>query len=257
MFLLVSATLLVLIAGATVHTLAWLLHRVMPGRVHAPTGLMGRAWRGALCVWSQPRAVLGRAGADTLAFAGIVLSVALIQFAMRQCFLLNELLLASGPPVPHWLTQILLDETGTSQYYYFTVLVVGTLLSLGLLLAVKDKEGGSRAGPLSCLLTVLVCIQFLFLPINYGILVFDKVVPRVSGLGGQRELSKCQAECQDGCQEAWLVWEGAVGQTYLVREWGPQGERRLVTLPLRENKVTEIVGYDPILTTLLTNKRCL
>ena len=44
--------------------------------------------------WTKP---------DRLAWAGIVLSVVLIQMVMRQCFLLNNLLVAKEIPGPTWV----------------------------------------------------------------------------------------------------------------------------------------------------------
>jgi hypothetical protein len=93
------------------------------------------------------------------------------------------------------------------------------------------------------MLTFLVGVQLLLLPVNYGILITDKTMPRVINLGGHEALS--------AGQDAWLVWEGKDGVTYLVR--GPEGGkkvRKLVTLPRSDVKKTELTAYDSILRVL-------
>ena len=51
-----------------------------------------------------------------------------------------------------------------------------------------------------------------------------------------------------GGQDAWLVWEGNTGMTYLVRGAAQDDARRsLVTLNRSDVKRVEILGYDRIL----------
>ena len=83
----------------------------------------------------------------------------------------------------------------------------------------------------------LIVIQFLFLPVTYGVLIVDKTLPRVADLGGVETL-------KDG-QQAWLVWEGKEGVTWLVRN-ADGSARQLVTLPLKDVKKTRILGYDAL-----------
>ena len=56
---------------------------------------------------------------------------------------------------------------------------------------------------LRLVLIFLVSVQFLLIPINYGILIADKYMPQVASYGDQHDLVKGQ--------EAWLVWEGKEG----------------------------------------------
>jgi hypothetical protein len=99
------------------------------------------------------------------------------------------------------------------------------------------------------LLALLVVIQSLLLPVNYGMLIADKILPRVTTLGGQEPL-------KDG-QQAWLVWEGNEGAHYLVQTLGPNGGgRKLVTLPRKDVTRTEIVRYDSILQCIFSEGGC-
>jgi hypothetical protein len=92
---------------------------------------------------------------------------------------------------------------------------------------------------LNGILAFLVAVQLLFLPVNYGILIADKTMPRVADLGSQTRL--------DPGQEAWLVWEGQAGLTFVVRgRKGDKNRRSLVTLPRRQVSKIVITGYDSI-----------
>ena len=85
---------------------------------------------------------------------------------------------------------------------------------------------------------VVFAVKSLLLPINYGVLIVDKALPRVTAVG-ERPMT--------GGDEAWLVWEGKDGATYLIRD--RNRTRSLLTLR-GEIKQTEIVGFDRILPTL-------
>jgi hypothetical protein len=87
---------------------------------------------------------------------------------------------------------------------------------------------------------VLVAIQLLLLPVNYGILIVDKSLARVVAIADKPLPSD---------QQAWLVWEGKDGITYLVRR--NDGARSLVTVPKQESKRIEITSYDSWLSVLL------
>ncbi|HWW77145.1 MAG TPA: hypothetical protein VNZ44_17210 [Pyrinomonadaceae bacterium] len=177
---------------------------------------------------------------------GIVLSVVAIQLVMKQCFAFSNLLVARRLP---WLglnlKALLTQESETGRDLYFVGLVALTLLSGAVLAYVRLRLPAEGRRPfLSALLAFLVGVQFLLLPVNYGVFIMDKQIPRVANLGGEAPLA--------GGQEAWLVWEGNEGVTYLVR--GPEADpddatgkaklRRLVTVPKGDVKRTEIVGYD-------------
>lgn len=220
----------------------WLPYRLFPKRLRSrikqvPSGL----WKRLGPWWSNP---------NRPAFAGIVLSVILIQFVMRQCFLLSNLLLSPYLSGPCWLRNLLLDEAGGLQALYFSGLEAGTALAAVCFFSARrqaDQTALSRF--LTIVLGSLIAIQFLFLPINYGILISDKTLPKVTDLGGQAELKSGQ--------EAWLVWEGTQGVTYLVRSKDQTGDQRsLITLPKKDVKRTEIVSYDSILRTLFAAEAC-
>ena len=77
------------------------------------------------------------------------------------------------------------------------------------------------------LLTLLVAVEILLLPINYGIVVSTRELPKVS---------------QFAPAEAWLVWEGKEKTTFLVLD----KERKLVSISNSEVKKLEITGIDQI-----------
>jgi hypothetical protein len=226
----------------TLITIFWLPYRLLPKRLRgrikqAPIGISKRLgpW------WSNP---------NRLALAGIVLSVILIQFVMRQCFLLSNLLLAPYLSGPCWLLELLLDEGGGLQALYFSALEAGIALAAVCFFSTRRQANQTRLSQfLTVVLGSLIAIQFLFLPINYGILIGNKTLPRVTDLGGQAELKSGQ--------EAWLVWEGTAGVTYLVRTKDQAGEQRsLITYPKKDVKRTEIIAYDSILRTLFAGQTC-
>ena len=116
----------------------------------------------------------------------------------------------------------------------------------------KTQSGeAERVGPglLVALLGFLAAVQILLLPVNYGILVMDKVVPRVTDLGGKEPL-------QPG-ERAWLVWEGHDGVTYLVHgSEQNSAQRKLVAHSKSDLKRTEIIRYDSILRCLFVEPGC-
>jgi hypothetical protein len=178
-----------------------------------------------------------------LSIMGIVLSVGMIQLVMRQCFLLTNVLLAEVPPVTGWLWRLLLTKLDALRVFYFAGLMVGAAVVGGLFLMVIRRE---RASPFTEILTGLLgflfLVQLLLLPINYGTLIADKTMPRVTSLGN---------DAMSQNQEAWLVFEGTEGITYLVRETVDSvPRRRLITFDRKEVKKIEIAGYDPILRVL-------
>lgn len=170
--------------------------------------------------------------------AGMVISVVSIQFVMKQCFVFSNLLLAEELP---WtalnLKELLLEEGDNHRALYFVGLVALTALACVLLLyANEGLEPNPTSKFLLALFAFLVGVQFLLLPVNYGVFIMEKETPRVASLGGQLPLAEKH--------EAWLVWEGHEGTTFLVRD--PEGGRTLVTVPKKDVSKTEIIGYDPI-----------
>lgn len=178
-----------------------------------------------------------------LALVGIIVSMLMIQLVMRQCFEFGNLLLADAQPAS-WQWRVVLSREDAVRAFFFSAMAAGVLLAGLLLLAARrGVEQTSRSRFLTGLLALLLATQFLLLPVNYGVMIVDKTLPCVADLGGVEQL-------KDG-QEAWLVWEGKNGVTWLVRSRDEYGEgktsRKLVTLPQKEVKKTEILRYDPIL----------
>jgi hypothetical protein len=179
----------------------------------------------------------------TVAILGIVFSVAAIQFVMRQCFLVSDLLLSRTLPTgPAWLIGLLLDDR--LMPLYFMGLVVACAVPLFILFALRNVDDGRELLAVAKgLLGFLVGVQVLLLPVNYGVLVVDKSLPRVAAIGETPMPGGADGD------EAWLVWEGQEGMTFLTRS--SAGQRALLTLPKSEVTRTEIVGFDRIVPTLV------
>lgn len=180
-----------------------------------------------------------------LALFGIVFSVIVIQFVMRQCFVFSDLLLAQDlPHDPGWLATLLLDDR--LMPLYFSLLVGACAVPLAVLWALHksatpDGPGGFAKG----LLAFLAAVQVLLLPVNYGILIVDKSLPRVAALGKQ-PLARGDV--------AWLVWEGKDGVTFLVKSQEPD-RRSLVTVRRGDVERVEILAFDRLVPTLFGAQR--
>jgi hypothetical protein len=218
---LVSSVPNIVLAGLPLAALAWGVHRLLPAGARA-----------RVCAW-----VLRPA---RLTFLGILFAVLMIQFVMRQCFFLSDLLLARALPAePAWLVDLMLD--GRLMPLYFSALVAGCAVPIAILWALRNAP---LSGPGEAfgrgLLAFLAAVQVLLLPINYGVLIADKTLARVAWLGDRT--------LKEG-EEAWLVWEGKEGVTFLVRD-GALKRRSLLTLQRSKIEKLEIVGFDRILPTL-------
>jgi hypothetical protein len=215
---LVSSVPKVVLIALPVAALAWLLVKLLPETARAKAS-----------VWlMQP----GR-----LTVFGVIFTVIIIQAVMSQCFLFSDLLLApSLPAQPAWLVKLLLDDQ--LMPLYFSLLVAACAVPLAILAALRNVEPQSGSAALAkSLLAFLAAVQLLLLPVNYGVLIADKSLPRIPAVG-DRTLA-------DG-EEAWLVWEGKDGVTFLLRSKDAK-HRTLLTVPRGEIKRTEIVGFDRIL----------
>jgi hypothetical protein len=169
-----------------------------------------------------------------LRLAGCLAALLLIQFVLRQCVLLSNILLRERPP-DYWITSVLLAGD-LGQSLYFMGLVLGTGLSiaaLGFALHAAPPPG-ALSTCLTALLVFLVVLEILLLPVNYGILVGGTWLPRVSQIENPAKLASASS--------AWLVWESKESLTYLVCE---NGSRTMISIPKKENRVS-IVGYDAI-----------
>jgi hypothetical protein len=209
-----------------------LLALILFAALYLPYRLLPETIRVHLWTWGrnlQQRPV-------TLTLIGIVLAVLMIQLVMRQCFFFSNLLLADHlPRQAPWLAQLLIG--GAMMPVFFSALMAGTAITAAIFLAVcESAEQARHFKLLKGLLVVLVAIQILLLPVNYGVLIVDKSLPRVVSVGSDR--------VPEG-QQAWLVWEGKEGVTYLLRK--SDATRSLLTLPRGDVKRIEITGYDPIM----------
>jgi len=166
---------------------------------------------------SEPRpSLITNVSSKVIAFIGIVIALVLIQFVMRKCFLLSNLLLAQRlPDIGFGLEQRLLDEDDVYTHFYFMSLVAGTIITASIWLFARNRPHDNwTARCLLYILGFLVLVQFLFLPINYGMFVLGRYLPRVADLGDQVPLPTGH--------KAWLVWEGTHTITYLVEESQPK-----------------------------------
>jgi hypothetical protein len=238
---LMSSIPIVVMIGLVLFALAYTPYRVLAARRRTKPGdAVKDRWDKIWVWWSTPQ---------RLTLTGIVFSVTLIQVVMRQCFVFSNLLVAADLPPPAWFRALLLAEDEGLRSLYFAGLMAGTAGTAGMLLAAQSRPGHTDfSRVLSGLLALLLAIQILMLPVNYGILLADKTLPKVANLGASEDVPHGQ--------EAWLVWEGKDSITYLVRHReADQEERALVTLPRGEVKQIRIIAYDPILRVLFAEAR--
>lgn len=227
-----SVILLGLLMAAVCWLFFYLPYRALPAKAQYRLEAFVTRKRGQIQRWwSSPL---------RLALAGIVFSVILIQFVMRRCFsLLDNLLVKNALPGPEWI-QVLVKNQDL-QALYFSGLVAGVGISSAFLfLAMRSKVQTVCSRLMIGLLALLVAIQFLLLPVNHGILIAEKSVPRVSSLGGQEPAA--------GERRIWLVWQGNEWVTFLVQDKEGLRERRtLLTVPRNQVERIEITHFDPIL----------
>lgn len=177
-----------------------------------------------------------------LVLFGIVFSVFIIQCVMVKCFAFYDLLLAPQMPINGgWLADMLLDRGSVSMSIYFAMLMAASAVSVAIFVYISKAQPTGSPGPfLRGLLAFLVAVQILMLPVNYGVLVVDLTLPRVSSLGDKPLVNG---------EDAWLAWEGKDGVTFLVRN-RVQNRRLLVTLARADVKRMEIIGSDKIIPAL-------
>jgi hypothetical protein len=164
---------------------------------------------------------------------GCVLPLLLVQLVFRQCVLLSNMLLRESRP-DFWISSVQLAGD-LAQGFYFTGLVLGTGLSLAILVyALRVPPPGGISTLLTVLMVFLVAVEFLLLPVNYGILVASASLPRVSQIENQAKLAAGSS--------AWLVWESKESLTYLVCE---NNSRTMISIPKKESRVP-VIGWDHI-----------
>jgi hypothetical protein len=208
-----------------------------------------------------------------LTLTGIVFSILLIQVVMRKCYDFSNLLFAPKLPQTALGFERLFLADGQSKALFFAGLMAGTVTVFCLLVLAKSRMNaepspGTVTKVLLALLAFLAVVQTLLLPVNYDVFIKDKYLARVADLGDQAPLDACR-------QGPWLMWEGSQGVTYFVvedlkasgNERAVAGtgmdeaaqrvcvdrlplnslKRSLITLPQKDMKRTQIVGYDQIL----------
>lgn len=173
-----------------------------------------------------------------LPLLGVAVAVAMIQFVLRKCFSFGNLLLSKQPP-DEWISSVLLTSEGKLALY-FSALVAGTLLTGTILLYVLKRETATTAASRFWvgILIFLFAVEFLLLPVNYGVLISTQPLPRVAEFSG---------EPPPAGQIGWLLWETKDAVTYFVRDATDQ--RMIVTVPRKDAKL-RIVAYDDIFCSL-------
>lgn len=179
---------------------------------------------------------------NRLAIAGIIFSLLMIQLVMKQCFLLSNLLLAENlNSFPVWLHQLLISENDMLMVLYFSGLITSVYIAAKIFYSLLNIS--NTPSLLTSLLGFLLTLQLFLIPVNYGILVIDKSMPRVSEINKQGIIEENQ--------QAWLVWEGSEGKTFLLRTLqAGVYKKSLMTLTKKEIKKIEISGYDQIFVSL-------
>jgi hypothetical protein len=218
---LVSSIPSIVLVALPLLLMTWVLHRLCPQSISIKT----------LMFFRQPKLLL---------VVGIVFVVGMIQFVMRQCFILVNLLLGEAMTVmPSWLIYLLIHHD--LMPLFFSLLVGACVVSLSFVWALWHAPLPPGLWTAARLLLIgLVVVQILLLPINYGVLIMDMVMPRVATLGS--------TPLTQG-DRAWLVWEGRDGFTFLIEGKNKSG-KKLVTMARSDVKRMEILGYDYIMSTL-------
>jgi len=180
-----------------------------------------------------------------LLLTGITIAMISIQFYMRKCFTLVNLLVSSIPPKDEWLTDILTKNSMFTDLY-FPLLLLALFITFIIWWNVNQVDSmNSEFFWLKKLLAFLIALQFLFLPINYGVLIMDKSIPRVTKPSFLKDNKYKDAKI-------WLVWEGRNGMTYLTDS---ANKRTLITLNKKDITSNEILCYDNVLKIVLSESK--
>lgn len=178
-----------------------------------------------------------RPGAGALTVIGILFSVVMIEYVFRRCFVFSDMLLTEHLPTePVLLVALLYNDKFMPGY--FSLLAASCLVSAAFLWPLFGSTNPSPALVRGrALLALLLAVQVLFLPINYGTLIVDKSLPRVAAVGTRQALPG---------ETAWLVWEGKETATFLLRS--ADGQRRsLVTVPRAQTQQIEVLAFERII----------
>ncbi|MGA1864311.1 MAG: hypothetical protein ACMUHX_04545 [bacterium] len=217
--------------------ISYLPYRILSGGIRERIAAKWTSWWTKIRDWATTP--------NRWSLFGIIFSLFMIQFVMRKCFFLSNLLLREKlPPQAGWLNSLLLTRNEGLMALYFSGLIGGCIISGGFFFFLhKQTSLTTLSRLLKGILAFLMVVQFLLLPVNYGYLIVDKSMPRVADLGGIRTLKEKE--------EAWLVWEGKEGITYLIQKKKGEGvSKSLITLPREDIKEIEVVAYERILPVL-------
>jgi hypothetical protein len=187
-----------------------------------------------LCRWSLD--------ANKVSLLGIVFAVVFIQFVERQCLVFDDNLLLHKSLPGIWISNVLMANDGRLALY-FAGLVAGTLISGAILYLALRRQSEERifSRVLVTLLGFLFAVEVLFLPVNFGVLISTRLLPRVAEVSGDANPPNGRA--------SWLLWDGKDNVTFLVRDPGDQ--RMLVTAP-KKDALIRVLGYDNILRELFS-----
>jgi hypothetical protein len=160
------------------------------------------------------------------AVMGVVFAVLFIQFVEKKCFqFMDSLLLQRQLAGDAWLQSVLCDSSGKYEPLFSAGLVAGVATTGWLLFQSRARKTGKPA--LEVALASLLVVEFLMLPVNYGVIVSTRELTRVTNFAPA---------------QAWLVWEGKDKTTFLVLD----KDRKLVAVPNAEVKKIEFTGVDSI-----------
>lgn len=157
------------------------------------------------------------------AILGCAAALLMIQLLLRQCLLLNNLLLA-GCLLPGWISSLFMAGEGALTLY-FSGLLAGIGLTGALLLYSLRPPTATSVRWVNALLAMLFAIECLLLPVNYGMLIASRWLPRVE------DVRLANNSPEDGT--AWLVFENKEVLIYLVR--GKNDARKLITVPRKDS----------------------
>ena len=161
------------------------------------------------------------------AMLGVVFAVLFIQLVERKCFqFMNSILVQRRLEGDAWLKGILLDPSSMGETLFFAALLMGVAATGWLLY--RANRHAKRWPMLEGVLIFLFAVEFLLLPVNYGIIVSTRYLPRAANFAPAN---------------AWLVSQGKDRTTFLVLE----KDRKLVSVPSADVKKLEITGVDHVL----------
>jgi len=189
--------------------------------------------------------------ASEVTIVGIVLAALAIQFVTAHCFVFRNILLMEHLPEGSLLKPAITSTGYKLIQYYFDFLVAITLFLgvLFFLVAPRMLRGSAFAQLLGLILGGLIAIQVLLLPVNYGLLVSYRKLPKV-------EISSHAAILREW-DDYWLLWEGKKDEAvaFLAMRKTPACCRRtLLLVPRRDVSAITILRYEEIMPILFDDK---